>query len=113
MVDFKEQRLAQALTHVFEHVADEDAFEGVSLTGFSLSQDRRAVGISWVGPEGDDASAIEAAFERLRSAFEDEAEEILRRRARVRFSQDLGAVKQQRVESILEELRDETQKPGG
>lgn len=104
MPDFKAERLQQALEVSFDQLAVADELEDVKMTGIELTPDRKFVDVYWVGAEGADEAEIESALERIRFELENEAEDVLRRRARVRFRMDRGAVNQRRVESILDEL---------
>lgn len=112
MPDFKEQRLAQALEHAFDNRAGNDALAGICLTGLELSPDRRHVKLLWVAEDEDvDEALVEGALEGVRPMLEDEAEEVLRRRAKIRFMMDRGALNQQRVERILDELKGQDDAP--
>lgn len=105
MTDYKEERLKQALDVAFDHLSDDDVLGAVSLTGLELTPDRRNITLFWVGPDGADEAAIERALDSVRFHLESEAEEVVRRRAKIRFVMDRGAVNQRRVEAILDELQ--------
>lgn len=105
MSDYKEERLTQALGLAFEQLAHDDDLASVSLTGIELSPDRRHIKVMWVGPDDADEAAVEEALEGVRPRLENEAESMLRRRPKIRFVMDAGAVNQRRVEEILEDLK--------
>ncbi|MCB9881070.1 MAG: ribosome-binding factor A [Planctomycetes bacterium] len=105
--DYTEERLIQAIQAAFENLADDDDLAGVSISDFEMSSDRRRIALYWSGPPDADEDIVESALEELRSELEDEAEEVLKKRPRIRFEVDQGAVHQRRVNTILEELADD------
>ncbi len=102
--DYTDERLFQALQAAFENLADDDDLAGVTLSDFEMSSDRRRIALYWSGPADADEDAVEAALEELRSELEDEANDVLKKRPRIRFEIDQGVVHQRRVNTILEEL---------
>jgi len=131
--DPKQALVEQELLSWFENEIVDEALTGYRLTHVDLSRDRThvtlwylppeqvgttGIGTTGIGTTGTGASGILSesevgdALATYRWEAQERVEEILRKRPEIRWREDRGAENKRRVESILEELREEQGKDG-
>ena len=123
--DPKQALIEQELLSWFENEVVVEELEGYHLTRVELSVDRAHLTLWYLPPEVDesadhvdsaagdsgDEEAL-AALESLRWDVGERVGEILRKRPEIRWREDRGAQNKRRVESILEELREQRGEDG-
>ena len=117
--DPKQALVEQELVAWFDSEVVDEELAGFHLTHVDLSTDRAHVTL-WYLPPGDASSAssdsssdlVQETLDSRRWEVQERVEEILQKRPEIRWREDRGAENKRRVESILEELREEQGKDG-
>lgn len=100
--------IRQVLSHAINFEMSDPGLEGLALTQVKLSPDYQFADVKYAVPEGDSLERAQMALDRAKGALRKIiAHKIkFRRVPELRFHLDRGAVATQRIEAILEHLKE-------